>query len=335
MKKKYFVITVILLILFVLILGSWWQTVSMLFNRVEEGVELEGIDISDCTVPEVEEIVYELSIVNEYESIDASYDVQTNIIIPEICGCKINQEATVERAMEAAAGSKLSLVREYQPPRITVADYPEAIIRQGNPEKKSVTLLINIDWGVPEPVLSMLEVLKSFNVHTTFCVTGRIMANYGMIIEEIVHNGHEIASHGYYHHSNSYNYYEMSAEQFVKDLQDTDKALTAIIESKINYYSPPSGIITDELLRAATECNYRTVLWTHGLDTIDWQEPPPAKILQRVQNGIVNGGIVLMHPKDQTLEALPEILNWLQSEGYAVVPLRELLSPYLLQCEVK
>ena len=48
-------------------------------------------------------------------------------------------------------------------------------------------------------------------------------------------------------------------------------------------------------MRVAAALGYRTVLWT--LDTIDWQDPPPERILQRVLPKVQSGSIVLMHPK--------------------------------------
>ncbi len=334
MKNKYLLFGFILILFVIAITFSWWQSASLLFDRVEEGVYLEGVNIEKTTRPQLEEIVAELSKLYQYEATDAVYNSQHNTIVPGLCGCTIDQEQSVNNCFKAERGSELKLVKTFTQPTVTLKNYPKAVVRKGNPQKKSVTLLINVDWGIPEPLESFLQVLKSYNVNTTFCVTGRIMDLHGDIIAKIAYDGHEISSHGYHHHGSVYNYHQMTEEQFAIDLEKTEKALAKSVDTKMVYYSPPSGIINDRLLNAASARGYRTVLWTEGLDTVDWREPPPQTIVNKIKKNITNGGIILMHPKEVTLEALPTILEWLQEEGYQVVPLRELLSPYL-DCEVK
>ena len=58
---------------------------------------------------------------------------------------------------------------------------------------------------------------------------------------------------------------------------------------------------------------------------MDWQKPLPTEITSRVLDGIQNGGIILMHPTEQTTQALPEMIKGLREQGYQIVPLEKLI----------
>jgi peptidoglycan/xylan/chitin deacetylase (PgdA/CDA1 family) len=65
-------------------------------------------------------------------------------------------------------------------------------------------------------------------------------------------------------------------------------------------------------------------MWS--VDTIDWQRPEPSVIEKRVMNKVHNDAIILMHPTDPTVKALPGLLKSLSQEGYKMVTLNEMLA---------
>ena len=52
----------------------------------------------------------------------------------------------------------------------------------------------------------------------------------------------------------------------------------------------------------------------------------PDVIVQRVMGKLVPGAIILAHPTEPTLKALPTLLNQLKSQGYEVMTISELLA---------
>jgi peptidoglycan/xylan/chitin deacetylase (PgdA/CDA1 family) len=70
--------------------------------------------------------------------------------------------------------------------------------------------------------------------------------------------------------------------------------------------------------------NFCFVLWS--ADTIDWQRPAPATIVNRVINKVHNDAIILMHPTDPTVKALPEMLKRLTEENYKLVSIDKIIS---------
>ena len=66
---------------------------------------------------------------------------------------------------------------------------------------------------------------------------------------------------------------------------------------------------------------YKTIMWTK--DTVDWRDKSSKTVYNRATKNITGGDIVLMHPKEHTLVALPDILDYYNSQGLSVVTVSE------------
>ena len=63
-----------------------------------------------------------------------------------------------------------------------------------------------------------------------------------------------------------------------------------------------------------------------SVDSLDWKQIGSSQITERVVRNVNNGSIVLFHNNSEyVLEYLPNILKKLQSEGYKIVPVGELI----------
>jgi peptidoglycan/xylan/chitin deacetylase (PgdA/CDA1 family) len=65
-------------------------------------------------------------------------------------------------------------------------------------------------------------------------------------------------------------------------------------------------------------------MWT--LDTLDWRKPAPEEITARIVPHIENGVLILMHPTEPTLKALPSIIEGALNKGIELGTLSEVLS---------
>ncbi|MGE5508088.1 MAG: hypothetical protein ACM3RP_06375, partial [Chitinophagales bacterium] len=86
---------------------------------------------------------------------------------------------------------------------------------------------------------------------------------------------------------------------------------------------PPAGAFSPEVVRTAAAEGYWTILWS--ADSIDWQRPAPSVIIERVLRKISPGGLVLLHPTEPTVQALPGLISALRNLGYELVTVPELL----------
>ena len=184
--------------------------------------------------------------------------------------------------------------------------------RSGPAESAMVSLTVNVDWG-EEFLPGMLKTLAEKNVKATFFLTGRWASNNPELVADIAAAGHEIGNHGYSHSSPN----ASSQEEIVEEITRSEQAIHQACGVLTRLYAPPSGECEEHVLAAAEEAGYKTILWS--VDTIDWQKPSADTILQRVKSKIHGGAIILAHPTAGTEEALGQMIDDLQAEGYCFV----------------
>lgn len=184
--------------------------------------------------------------------------------------------------------------------------------RSGDAESPYISLAVNVDWG-EEYIPGLLKVLAENGVSASFFLTGRWCDNNPDLAAEIAAFGHELGNHGYSHKSPN----ASSCEEIIGEIKRTEEAIEKATGIVTRLYAPPSGEAEPHVLVAAAETGYDTVLWS--VDTIDWQKPDAATIIQRVKKQIHGGAIILSHPTASTVEACHYLIKDLKEEGYAFV----------------
>ncbi|MDN5363787.1 MAG: hypothetical protein PWQ91_848 [Eubacteriales bacterium] len=191
-------------------------------------------------------------------------------------------------------------------------------VYRGTEKRKEMALTVNVVWG-EEYLPAMLEILRREKVAATFFIGGQWAEDNPKLLQKIAAYGHEIGSHGYSHpHPTA-----LSPQENREELIKTEKIIKKITGRKVKLFAPPYGEYNQEVLDVAAELGYRTIMWT--ADTIDWQRPAPEVIVRRVLEKAGNGVIVLMHPTEPTVKALPEIIRELKKRGYKLVTVSRLL----------
>lgn len=203
---------------------------------------------------------------------------------------------------------------------------PEPISKLETKEK-IMALTVNVDWG-EENIPPMLDALQKAQVKATFFVSGRWAKEHPVLLKQIAAEGHEIENHGYSHpHPDN-----ISLDENKREILRTEQIVESLTGCKTVYFAPPYGESSGRVLRAADEVGYKTILWT--LDTIDWRADSTVElIVQRIvapkpKAGQIPdkcGAIVLMHPKPNTVKALPIIINSLRQTGFRFVTVAQLL----------
>ena len=189
-------------------------------------------------------------------------------------------------------------------------------------------LTINVDWG-EEFVPAILDALDQGKAHATFFVTGRWAKKNPELLKIISNRGHQIENHGYSHPHPD----QLSIGANQEEIKKTESIIEGIIGKKTHLYAPPYGEKGASGVRAAEALGYETILWT--LDTVDWRvDSTPEIIAKRIVNPAIqygikpnkSGAIVLMHPKANTVKALPVILDQLTRDGFSFQTLDELIT---------
>ncbi|MGF7057112.1 polysaccharide deacetylase family protein [Brassicibacter mesophilus] len=190
--------------------------------------------------------------------------------------------------------------------------FNDDVFYKGNVDDNIIAFTCNVDWG-NEYIPTMLEIFKKNDIKITFFVTGRWADKNSELLKQIYDNGHEIGNHGYTHRD----YDKLSYEQNKSEILRADQVISQTLKYKAKYFAPPSGAYNDSTVRAAKELGYNVIMWS--IDTIDWRKDSTKdKIINRVITKPHNSAIVLMHPKEETIKALPTIIQSLTEKGYKI-----------------
>ncbi|MCM3783831.1 polysaccharide deacetylase family protein [Neobacillus mesonae] len=193
------------------------------------------------------------------------------------------------------------------------------------PSVKKIALTFD---DVPDPRFTpqVLDILKKYGVKATFFVNGHRIDKFPDLFKRIYNEGHAIGNHSYSHP----NFNRLTLGEFVSEIQRTEQAVSRITGFIPKLIRPPYGEITEEQLKWAVEHDYRIVNW--NVDSLDWKGISKNEVVQNIMSQITPGAIILQHAGGGvgsdltgTIEALPEIITKLRSEGYEFVTVPELL----------
>jgi peptidoglycan/xylan/chitin deacetylase (PgdA/CDA1 family) len=193
-------------------------------------------------------------------------------------------------------------------------------IYQGSTHEKSLALAVNVDWG-EDVIPQMLEIFEQEKIRATFFVTGRFADKFPEIVKEIDRGGHEVGNHGYSHNHPDRTGFGVNQKEIIR----TEEALKKIIDNPVKLYAPPYGESSRRVVEAAGDLGYKTIMWT--IDTVDWKEGSTVQgIAHKVVSKAQNGAIVLMHPREVTVKALPIIIEELKAQGYQFKKISQIIA---------
>ncbi len=213
----------------------------------------------------------------------------------------------------------------------TYRGFPEfpTLYHQGAGGEHQVALTFD-DGPDPEWTPQVLDILKANGVKAAFFLVGVNAEKYPDLVRRIVAEGHEIGNHTYYHPNLAICWpehirLELNATQLL--LETITGRSTTLFRPPYNADTSPSSLAELTPLRIANELNYLVVL--ENIDPQDWARPGADVILQRIKQQRRDGSIILLHDaggdRSQTIEALPRIIDWLQTRGDTIVPLSTLI----------
>jgi peptidoglycan/xylan/chitin deacetylase (PgdA/CDA1 family) len=134
--------------------------------------------------------------------------------------------------------------------------------------------------------------------------------------------GCEIGIHGLKHTDMK----KLSQKKNEQNLAEMKKRLVELLgETYVpRLMRPPYGNKNSAVLKAVKNAEVACILWS--IDTRDWSNRNKTKIVKIVKKEVKNGSIILFHDRiSATLEAIDELIPWLQEQGYDLVTVTELL----------
>ena len=186
-------------------------------------------------------------------------------------------------------------------------------------KEKKVALTFDAAWGA-DKTSKIVQILKENQVGGTFFLVGFWSEKYQDKIKEIDAAGLDIGTHSNTHPKMS----TLSQAQMEIELQTSMNLITTVTGKPVNLFRPPYGDYNDQLILTADKLGLKTIQWS--VDSLDWKGLTAEQIMTRVKSGTHDGAIILFHNNsDNILEALPQVIDYLKSQGYKMVNLSELL----------
>jgi peptidoglycan/xylan/chitin deacetylase (PgdA/CDA1 family) len=177
------------------------------------------------------------------------------------------------------------------------------------------TVALTFDDGPTEKYTpQILAILKKYNVKATFFMVGYNAKNHPDMVKLVLAEGHAVNSHSLTHPMLT----KLSEAQLKREVQEPQviiKAITGKTPACLRY---PFG---------ASNSHVRAVIRSHGIvplpmgfNSFDYERPGVDKIVAQVLNNAHSGQVFLMHDgfnlREQTVAALPRIIEGLQKMGY-------------------
>lgn len=167
----------------------------------------------------------------------------------------------------------------------------------------------------------VLDILKKYNVKATFFILGQNVSGNENLLQRIVAEGHEVASHTWDHA----NLVSLSDEQVRQEMRKTQEVIKNVIGQEPTMMRPPYGAVNRS---AMSIIQMPVIYWS--VDSKDWQSRNPLAILNEVKTCTYPGSIILMHDIHQsTVDSLVSVLDYLLSQGYQPVTVSDLLGKHL------
>jgi len=163
----------------------------------------------------------------------------------------------------------------------------------------------------------LLDGLRERGASATFFLVGEQLAGNEDLICRMAQEGHQIGNH-------TWDHVRLQGDEpahQMQEIQDTDKALTAILGGSGYWLRPPYGLIDQEM---KAQIPVPMVQWS--VDPRDWESRNTDQTVQAVLSEVQPGDIILLHDIYATsVEAALQIVDALTEQGYWFVTVEELL----------
>jgi peptidoglycan-N-acetylglucosamine deacetylase len=185
---------------------------------------------------------------------------------------------------------------------------------------------LTFDDGPTQPALdALLPVLRDRGVKATFFLIGNELERRPDLGRRLVAAGHELGNHTHAHKRMLF-----KSPGFVEqELQRTDALIRSAGHSGDIHFRPPYGAKFLVLPYVLKQQDRKTVMWDIDPDSHAEVAATSSGIVEYVVSRVQPGSIILLHvmypTRATSRQAVPALIDELQSRGYRFVTVTELL----------
>lgn len=186
-------------------------------------------------------------------------------------------------------------------------------------DEKKIAISFDAAWG-NEDTQKLIDIMEKYSIKATFFVVGEWVDKYPESVKALAEAGHSIQNHSDTHpHLTQIGKQELVGQ--IENCSDKVEKLTGIRPTLLR---APYGDYNNTVIETISELKMYAIQW--DVDSLDWKDYDAQTIYNRVVSKVGCGSIVLFHNAAlHTPEALPMIIEKLQSEGYEFVKITDLI----------
>jgi peptidoglycan/xylan/chitin deacetylase (PgdA/CDA1 family) len=218
------------------------------------------------------------------------------------------------------------LTKLHTPQLVGCVPAGSSLVYNGPTSKREIALSFDDGpWSDP-PTIDFVNELGKLGVTGTFFEIGEQIPEFdptGAVERAMLADGDMIGNHTWTHPQMT----TLSPAQQTSELEQTNEAIHHATGFTPCLWRPPYGDTSPALESLARSLGMLTVMW--NIDPRDWALPGTGSIVATVLKEAQNGGITEMHfgggPREETLDALPQMVADLRARGYHFVNLVQML----------
>ena len=169
----------------------------------------------------------------------------------------------------------------------------------------------------------ILDILEEKGAKATFFVAGDKVKKNAATVQAIAKSGNELGTNAY----SDTDLTELSGADLREQITKASNAVEDVTGKAAPLLRPPFGEFSPDNWGEAMDLVSAVVTWT--IDSGDWLQPGAEAVVDTVMGSVSNGDIVLFTDSGATgaqlVEALPQIIDALQGQGYRLVTISELI----------
>ncbi|QXE02967.1 polysaccharide deacetylase family protein [Terribacillus sp. DMT04] len=230
---------------------------------------------------------------------------------------KQEQEQEKEEEVKAEKEAEQQAVKqvEKQEPQYKVSEV-SSIVPIDNAEAQ--VALLTFDDAPDKHALEIAKKLKEQNAPAIFFVNGHFLTTdeEKETLKKIHDMGFAIGNHTYSHA----NLNDLTQEETKEEILKVNKLVEEITGEKPAFFRAPFGENTDYSRQLAEEEGMAVMNWTYGYDWVSQYQDKAALADIMVNTELLgNGANLLMHDREWTAAAVPEIVKGLRDKGFTLV----------------
>lgn len=180
---------------------------------------------------------------------------------------------------------------------------------------------LTFDDGPNKYTTQILNILKEKNGKATFFVIGGKVPHYKKTMQRLIKDGHYIGLHSMSHDVKRL--YTGDPSALITEMEQTQNIVQQVTKLNTHLVRVPYGsmpYLKKNYRDALVSAQYK--MWDWTIDTYDWKSyDNPSAILERVRNqSDEQVEVILMHDSSVTVQILPQVIDYLQSQGYKLLP---------------